>query len=82
MNYVRTIIRIELLTEDRSALEIESLDLEQIAYEMRQGSASGQLTVESSIGVSGLEMAKLLKAQGSDPEFLGLDDEGNEIDEG
>lgn len=75
MKYIRTIIKIELLTEDRSALQIESLDLEQVVYEMTHGDASGKFTVESSIEVTGRKMAKLLKAQGSDPGFFQLDDE-------
>ena len=82
--YLRTVIRIELLTEEDSAqvakLKLESLDLEQIVYEMTHGDASGKVTVESSVAMSGQEMAKLLRAQDSDPRFLGLDDAGNKVE--
>ncbi len=76
MSYNRTVIKIELLNEGPLT---EIIDLEQIVYEMTRGDTSGRLTVESSVVVSGPEMAKLLKAQDSDPAFLGLDDEGNKL---
>ena len=64
--YFRTLYTLEVLS-DR---EISNLDMEQIAYEIRDGDCSGAFKFVEQKEVSADEMAKLLFAQGSDPDFL------------
>lgn len=76
--YHRTVIEVELLTDSPITQE---MDMEQIAYEMTYGHASGMLRTTVSEEVTPQEMAKLLQAQASDPSFLGLDADGNEVED-
>ena len=71
--FYRTVIEIEVLTED----EYEFQTLGDIQHDIDEGHASGQFGVKSSEKVTGLQMAELLKAQGSDASFL-LDDMDDE----
>ncbi len=75
--FYRKVIEIELLTDEPLPDEME---LGQIGYEMTEGHTSGALRVTVDEKVTGQEMAKLLIAQHSDPEFLGLDADGREVD--
>lgn len=76
--FYRRTIEVELLTEEPLP---DAMDLQQIGYEMTEGHASGVVRVTSDEEVTGPVMAKLLIAQGSDPEFLGLDEEGRTVEE-
>jgi len=77
MGYYRTMITIEVLSED----PIEAISLQDVVYGITEGHWSGDWNAEESLEVTAPQMAKLLIAQGSDPEFFNLDDDGNEIDE-
>lgn len=72
----RTVVIVEVLS--RGSLP-EDLSLESVAYAITEGGCSGDVRVESA-EVTGREMAELLRRQGSDPEFLGLTEEGEEVD--
>lgn len=56
-------------------------DLGNVHYAIVRGDCSGRFMLKKSEPVSGEEMARLLVSQGSDPEFLGLDELGNDLDE-
>jgi len=58
------------------------MSLTDIDEAINNGDCSGRVTtiVDNEVK-TGKEMAKLLKAQGSDPEFFQLDDEGNDLSE-
>lgn len=73
-HFYRTIFKIEVLSDEL----VGELDLEQINYAITDGHCSGDITIESQLEISPKQMAELLIAQGSDPEFLGLDNQGNE----
>lgn len=74
----KTVFKIEVLSEEQLA---DGIDLEQIAYQITDGPCSGLVTIESCDEVSTVEMAQLLLAQGSDPGFFMLDEDGNYTEE-
>lgn len=74
--YYRTIIKLEVLSED----PYEFQDIESTAFDITQGECSGEVSLPViSQELSGKKMAKALQAQGSDPEFFGLDADGNQL---
>ena len=81
--FYRTVFKVEVLSEHWSNDKgwISNLDLEQINYAITKGHCSGLVTVESELEVTPQQMAKLLKAQGSDTSFFMLDEQGNTVDE-
>lgn len=74
----RSVIQLEILSEE----PIESMSLEEIAEECVNGSFSGvhEFKVQNQV-VKGIKAARLTIAQGSNTEFFGMDDKGNELDE-
>jgi len=77
--YFKTIIEIEILSEDEPVGN--GLSLGEINDEITQGHCSGQILTKKEEEVSAKDMATLLINQQSDPEFFGLDEDGNEVDE-
>lgn len=73
--YYRTIVKVEVLSEE----PIGDMDLSDIAHQGEYGDLSIHVDHGDPEEVDGKTMANLLIAQGSDPEFLGLDNEGNDI---
>jgi hypothetical protein len=71
--FYRTVIEIEVLSEE----PVSFSELDEIHYAITQGHCSGDWIVNSQSEVTPKHMAQLLIAQGSDPEFLGLDEDGN-----
>lgn len=63
----RTVYQIEVLAR---IAPNDMDDLDQIAYDIREGEASGAVTRISTEEVTPERMAELLTAQGSDPSFL------------
>ena len=51
-------------------------DIHNLAYEITDGDFSGTVLSEETVEVDGPQMARLLIAQGSDPDFLGLTEDG------
>jgi len=75
--FYRTVIQVEVLSEE----PYEFNGLEQLAQDVTSGDCSGKdTTIIDNQSVTAPEMAKMLRAQGSDPGFLGLDDEGMEAE--
>ncbi len=56
----------------------DSITLEEIDYAITEGDCSGQID-RTDDTLTGPQMALALKEQGSDPEFLGLTDTGEEL---
>jgi len=77
--FYRTVVSIEILSEDEPYGDGRTL--EDIGYAITEGHCSGKITTASEAEVTAPEMAKLLVAQGSDPEFFQLDENGNEVDD-
>lgn len=77
--FFRTIVKIEILSEDEPVGD--GVSLEEINYAITEGHCSGRISVDCQEQVTARLMARLLLAQGSDPEFMMLDSEGNEIKE-
>lgn len=78
--FYRTLIQVEVLTEDPYSPE----DLSNVAEDITTGDASGTFRITKSEEVDGPTMAKLLIAQGSDPGFFSLTDDGeheNDLEE-
>jgi hypothetical protein len=76
----KTTILLEILHEVKG--EVDGMGMEAIAREMMDGSFSGAATItEDSIPLEGEVAARALVVQGSDPEFFGMDAEGNSLDE-
>jgi hypothetical protein len=73
----KTTITVTILTEGDEPPSYNSL--EEVAMHMFDGDASGQWTTNESEELQPQAMADELYAQGSDPEFLGIqvDDDGN-----
>lgn len=74
----RTVIQFEILTEE----PFEGGSLEDIAQRTFDGDASGRFldNVIDNEELAGMDAVKAIKAQGSDPEFFGLNDKGEDID--
>ena len=74
-HYQRTVIQVEVLSED----SYDYVSIKQLAFDITEGSCSGEVKVVRVEPLSGKEVAEALTAQGSDPEFFQLDSKGNEI---
>ena len=74
----RTIFRYEVLTEE----PIEQPSLSDILYMCTEGHASGAFLADEKTNeeLTGKEAVKIIQAQGTDPEFFLLDEDGNDID--
>ncbi len=75
--YHRTVVEIVILTED----EPWGGELCDLHSDITDGDCSGAMTIKSNEEVSPKRMAKLLKSQGSDPGFFGLNENGSPVDE-
>ena len=75
--FYKTIVQIEVLSTE----EIGDVTLNDIVYMITDGHCSGHWEIASTEEITAPTMAQLLINQGSDPEFLGLDEDGNDISE-
>jgi len=76
--FYRTVVQIEILSEE----PYEGSDLASIMYDITEGHCSGEVeNIARNEEKNGKEMADLLIAQRSDPEFFQLDEEGNDTEE-
>lgn len=75
--YFKTTITIEILSERK----YYSTDLSKIEYDISYGDCSGKVEVSSYQELTSTEAAKELLAQGSDPEFFNLDQDGRVMDD-
>ena len=66
----RTVIKLEVLWDDKISPNPETMSLKELADETFDGHMSGRLTTASTKILNKKEMAKALIKQGSDPEFL------------
>lgn len=73
----RTIITVEVLSEEPYEFD----NIRQTYEDITNGDCSGSACVTSTEIVDGPKMAKLLLAQGSDPGFFRLDENGNNTDD-
>lgn len=73
--FYKTIVTVEILSDEL----IEQPSLADINYQIMEGDWSGQYSVTSSTEITPAEMAQAMIAQGSDPEFFGLNDLGEDI---
>jgi hypothetical protein len=74
--FYRTLITVEVLAED-SPYKPETL--EGVAQDIVNGDCTGAWEVTACEEVDGPRMAELMVRQGSDPEFFGLDEDGNDV---
>lgn len=74
----RTVWTVEVLSDEPLAT---GLDLADIDYAITEGHCSGEYHVTHTEVLTGLEMAEALQHQGSDPEFFGLDIDGNQVED-
>jgi hypothetical protein len=76
----KSIITIEVLHE--KPINMEEQTLARVISEIDDGDWSGKFSVtEQNIPLVGMNAVAATKAQGSDPEFFGMDDEGNETED-
>ena len=76
--FYKTIYEIEILSE----YELPGwMSVEQIAYEITSGGCSAAFNHIKTQKLSGKECAKELMNQGSDPEFFGIDENGDDLGE-
>lgn len=71
--FYRTTVVIEILTEDK---HYNPQCLEHIGLDISSGDCSGTWKITKSETLNGKQAAKALIAQGSDPEFFGIDEDG------
>ena len=76
--FYRQVFEIEVLIEGEP---LQSPNLEEIRYQITEGHCSGVVEETVCREVTSREMASLLWAQGSDPGFFMLDEDGNDIKE-
>jgi|WetSurMetagenome_2_1015567.scaffolds.fasta_scaffold789096_1 hypothetical protein len=76
--FYRTVIQVEILSEEPYSME---KDLVSINYDINEGDCSGDVrALVENQEVDGPQMARLLIAQNSDPEFFNLDSEGKDLE--
>lgn len=73
--FYRTVYTVEVLSEE----PVGEMSLADLDYEITEGHSSGRFLSTENEEVDGKKMAELLKAQGTDPEFFQLNDEGEDI---
>lgn len=74
--FYKTTYKVVLLSEDPMP---DNLSLSDVEYAMTEGHCSGEFDLDSEEPLDGLAMAKALIAQRSDPEFLGLTKDGEDL---
>lgn len=74
--FYKTIVQFEILSEE----PVGSVDLETIAFMTNEGDWSGRFLETFEEEVDGPVMASLLLDQGSDSEFFGLTEDGEDLD--
>ena len=75
----KSVLRVEILSEEPYP---ESVNLEDVNYDITEGHHSGVLNWEShSVELIGVDAVEEVRKQGTDLEFFQLDEMGNEIDE-
>lgn len=75
--YYKTTFMVEVLSEGKPFPDAASLH--NIAYAIEEGDCSGVTKMVSQKELTGKQAAKALKAQGSDPGFFDLDEDGNKL---
>lgn len=75
--FFKTTIIIEILSEQK----FNNTNLEDINYAITQGDCSGKVEITGYQELTSKEAAAALLAQGSDPEFFGLDENGKSLDD-
>lgn len=76
--FYRTIVEVEVLSEEPFP---DVTDLDAIHYMVTEGDCSGKVSIKETKEIDGKTAADLLKAQGSDPEFFMLTEDGNDVGE-
>ncbi len=76
-NFYRTVITVEVLSEE----PFEFRNLKDVHYAITDGDCSGSYGTTSVETADGRRMAELLLNQGSDPDFFGLTEAGEDMDE-
>jgi hypothetical protein len=74
--FYRTVIHVEVLSEEPYVF---NGNLYSLAEDLDTGDCSGIARTIQEEKCNGPRMAQLLVAQGSDPEFFRIDDEGNDL---
>jgi hypothetical protein len=77
--FFKTVYQIEVLSEDNPLPD--ELTLAQIEYEITEGHCSGSISIIETWPLTAKEAAEALMAQGSDPEFFRLDEDGKDLDD-
>jgi hypothetical protein len=72
--FYRTVIKVEVLSEEPVSFD----DLSDVVEAITTGDCSGDWKEELSQEVDGPTMARLLEAQGSDPDFFNLTEDGED----
>ena len=75
--FCRTVVKVEVLSEEPLP---ERLPLEGLAHSITEGDCSGVVSVEEAGELDGPGAAKALRAQGSDPCFFELTEDGEDIE--
>lgn len=70
MALIKKVIEVELLYDDEISTDPADLSLQEIAYEMTEGSMSGVTHIKSEKKLTKRQMGIALQKQGSDPNFL------------
>lgn len=74
--FYRTLLTLEILSEYDPVTDMSLAD---INYAITEGDYSGVMSVQSFEQLTSKQMADCTIAQGSDPEFFGLDATGNDV---
>jgi hypothetical protein len=70
----KTVIKVTVLSEE----PYDNTDIHQLAYDISDGDCSGEVRIVSSKILTGRQAVKALQAQGSDPEFFRLTEDGED----
>ena len=70
----KTVIKVTVLSEE----PYDNTDVDQLVYDIRDGDCSGEVRIVSSKVLTGRQAARALQAQGSDPSFFRLTEDGED----
>jgi hypothetical protein len=73
----KTVIQVTVLSDT----PLTHMSLSDVAYVIEDGDCSGQVEWKPSKILVGKAAAKAVQAQGSDPEFFQMDEDGNELED-
>ena len=76
--FFKTVFQVTVLSEEKL---VGPFGLDYLAEEVKEGEWSGEMKMLIHKEINGKQAAKALLAQGSEPEFFQIDENGNDLED-